>query len=192
MPCILTSAASLCFSGFVNAQPFLKNSAEKSFSQQGLKRFRKHLGLKNFYKSHRCDFGDNPELIRFQTLKRQAFQVIVIFQFPEPGFDALSLMVKPVQLYRRKFKVTGNTIIISSYMPFTFFLRPIYSADNDNSRSDAAGKYDFFHVIQGDASACGNNCGRFLPGQFFKEGFPGSDNIKSRGSSDSVPWRKFR
>ena len=102
MPCILISAASLCFSGFVNAQPFLKNSAKKSFSQQGLKRFREHLGLENLYKSHRCNFADNLKLIRLQTLERQPFQVIMIFQFSEPGFDALSLMVKPVQLYRRK------------------------------------------------------------------------------------------
>ena len=73
-----------------------------------------------------------------------------------------------------------------------FSLRPVYSADNDNSRSDAAGKCDRFHVIQGDAFACCDNCGGFLPGQLSKEVFPCSDRIKSRGGSDSVPWRKFR
>ncbi|MDM8539730.1 hypothetical protein QUF90_01445 [Desulfococcaceae bacterium HSG9] len=107
MPCILTSRASLNFPGFVQAQPFLKNSAKKSFSQQGLKRFRWHLGLKNLYKSHRCDFGDNPELIRLQAMERQAFQVIVIFQFTKPGFDASPFMVKPVQPYRRKHQVAS-------------------------------------------------------------------------------------
>jgi len=81
-------------------QPLLKNSAKKSFSKQALKRFRKHLGLENLYKGHRCDLADNPELIRLQTLERQAFQAVVIFKRPEPGFDALPFMVKPVQLYR--------------------------------------------------------------------------------------------
>ncbi len=73
-----------------------------------------------------------------------------------------------------------------------FSLRPIYSADNNNSRSDAAGKCDLFHVIPGDASARGNNRGRFLSDRLSKEFFPDSDRIKSRGSSDSVPERKFR
>ncbi len=100
MPCILISATSLNFSGFVQAQPFLKNFAEKSFSKQGLKRIRWHLGLENLYKGHRCDLADNLKLIRLQTLERQAFQMIVIFEHPEPGFDALPFMVKPVQLYR--------------------------------------------------------------------------------------------
>ncbi len=72
-----------------------------------------------------------------------------------------------------------------------FFLRPVYSADNDNSRFDAAGKCDLFHVIQGDASARRNNCGGSLSGKLSEEFFPGSDRIKSRGSSDGVPWRKF-
>ncbi len=77
-------------------------------------------------------------------------------------------------------------------MPSAFFFRPIYSADNNNSRFDAAGWCDLFHVIQGDASACGDNCGRFQSDRLFKVDFPGSDYIKSRGSSDSVSWRKFR
>ena len=75
-------------------------------------------------------------------------------------------------------------------MPFAFFLRPIYSADNDNSNFDAAGEYDLFHVIQGDAFARCDNCSRFLSGQLFKEDFPGSDYIKSRGRSDGIPKRK--
>ncbi len=76
-------------------------------------------------------------------------------------------------------------------MPFTLFFRPIYSADNNNSRFDAAGWCDLFHVIQGDAFARRNNCGRFLSDQLSKEFFPDSDRIKSRGSSDGVPKRKF-
>ncbi len=45
--------------------------------------------------------------------------------------------------------------------------------------------------LQGDASAHGNNCGGFPPDRLSKEFFPDSDRIKSRGSSDGVPKRKF-
>ena len=85
MPFILGFGDSLNFSGFVGIQSFPKYSAKESFFQKVLKRLRKGLCLKNFEQGHCHYFADDPKFIRFEGLKRQSLQVVMIFQFLNPA-----------------------------------------------------------------------------------------------------------
>lgn len=64
-----------------------------------------------------------PKFVGFKVLKRQPFRMPVIFQFPESGFDALSLMVKPVKLFCGKSEAGGNSVVkvFIRHVPSFFF-----------------------------------------------------------------------
>ncbi len=86
-----------------------------------MKGLRKHFGLKNFEESHRHSFTHNRKFIGSEVTERQSLQIIMIFQFPESGFDALSFMIKSAKFSGGKFRIAGNAIITGTYFPSAVF-----------------------------------------------------------------------
>jgi len=95
-----------------------------------MKGFRKHLCLKNLKDRHRHDFAYGPELIGFKSLKRQPFQMPMVFQLPETGFDALPLMVELVKLFCRESEVRGYSVVIGADFQFSVFRGATDSSDD--------------------------------------------------------------
>ena len=131
-PRISVFGTKLKFSVFAEVQTLPENSAQKSFPKHGMKALRKHFRLKNFEEGHRHDFADDPELVGSESLKRQPFQTVMIFQFPESGFDALPLMVKPVKRPGGKLQIRCDAVIIRAHLPSAVFFLPADSADDYN------------------------------------------------------------
>jgi hypothetical protein len=110
-PRISAFGTNLKFSGFAEVQALSEDSAQKSFPEQGMKGLRKHFRLKNLEEGHRHNFAYDPKLVGFDPLKRQSFQMVMIFQFPESGFDALPLMVKSAKCAGGKFQIRRDAVI---------------------------------------------------------------------------------
>lgn len=56
--------------------------------------------LKQLKQGHCQHFTDEPKLIGFESLKRETMKLVMIDQFFETRFNALSLMIKAIELDR--------------------------------------------------------------------------------------------
>jgi hypothetical protein len=156
-----------------------------------MKRFRKCFGLKNFEQGHRHYFAHDPKFIGFESSEREPFEIIVIFQFSEPGFDTLPFMIKRIKFPRGKSEIASNGIIVGIYPQSAVFSLSAYPSDYDNSGADAVCQSNPPYVQDGDAFGYMDNPGRIHSGKGSESSYSFFDGIEIRGSSDSVPQRKL-
>jgi hypothetical protein len=190
-PCISGSGTNLNFSGFVGIKTFPENSALKSFPKQGMKGLRKHFRLKNFEEGHCHDFAHNPKFVSSEPLKRKPFQMVMIFQLPESGFDALPLMIKLVKRPGGKLQIRCDAVPVGAHLPSAVFFLPADSADNHNPSLHAVFQRDLSEITDGNTFRQTDNPGGSFPGQCFKEVYPVFHNAESGGSSDGIPEGKL-
>ena len=156
-----------------------------------MKGFRKHFRLKNLKERHRHDFAHNPKLIGLKSLKRKPFQMPMIFQFPESGFDALSLMIKFVQFSGGKFQVGGYSVVVGMNFQLSVFPGMTDSSDDYYPGSETVFQDDLSEVADCNTLSYLYNPSRTLPGKLFEKSYSVFHNIETGGSSDGIPERKL-